>query len=197
MADTRRTFRQYSYNPARGALSTPYSLRPLSAAGTAMPFPVEYVVLHRCRHRNGRGSADPDLVVDLVVDLPGWIWLDLGRSCLSVRKVANVVYSLWNFVPVWIWPWPRLVLAADPPLDPAGRSGSRLTCGKCEGICPGGIVPGSAKVQPGSTSRALPRARKSRKLKLKKATQVVALRTVGSGSVNFWSVAGELPGWAR
>ena len=132
-----------------------------------------------------------------MVDLPGWIWLDLGRSCLSVSKVANVVYSLWNFVPVWIWPWPRLVLAADPPLDPAGRSGSRLTCGKCDGICRGRIVPGIWQRPVRIYPRALPRARKLRKLKLKKATQVVALRAVGSGSVNFWSVAGELPGWAR
>jgi len=32
-------------------------------------------------------EADADLAdPDLVVDLPGWIWLDLGRSCLSVRK---------------------------------------------------------------------------------------------------------------
>ena len=167
MADTRRTFRQYSYNPARGALSTPYSLRPLSAAGTAMPFPVEYVVLHRCRHRNGRGSADPDLVVDLVVDLPGWIWAEAACQ----EKVANLLYSLLNCDPVWIWPWSRLDLDADLTLDPVGRSGSRLTCGKCEGLCRGGIVPGSARVQSGSTSRTLPRARKSRKIKLKKATK--------------------------
>ena len=65
--------------------------------------------------------------------------MDLAGSApkLAVgrEKWANALYSRGNFVPVWIWPWPRPDLAADLPLDPAGRSRSRLTCGKCMGIC--------------------------------------------------------------